>query len=259
MPQSEGTALITGASSGIGLELARRFAANGFDLVLVARRKDKLDELAQLLATNHAIKAHVIEADLAQVEASREIYDKVKALGTTIDILVNNAGFGARGPFAEIPLERELEMIAVNIVALTHLTRLFLPEMLARRRGRILNVASTAAFQPGPLMAVYYATKSYVLSLSEALHEETTGTGVTDTCLCPGPTTSEFAQTADMEKVMLFKLGAMTASDVADIGTKAALSGKRLAVAGLRNQILAFSTRLTPRGLLLKIAKQLQA
>jgi short-subunit dehydrogenase len=258
MAQSEGTVLITGASSGIGLELARRFAMNGFDLVLVARRKDKLDELAQNLTASHAIKVQVVEADLTRAQAPHDIYDKVKALGTAIDILVNNAGFGARGAFAEIPVERQLDMISVNITALTHLTRLFLPDMLARRSGRILNVASTAAFQPGPLLAVYYATKSFVLSLSEALHEETAGTGVTVTCLCPGPTITEFAQTADMENTKLFKLGAMTAADVAALGYKATLAGKRLVVAGLFNQVLAFSTRLAPRSLLTKIAKNLQ-
>jgi short-subunit dehydrogenase len=196
------TALITGASSGIGLDLARLFAADGHDVVLIARSEDKLREVAQELTAKHGVVAHVIAADLAKADAPQSIFDRAPA----IDILVNNVGFGTSGKFAETDLRAELDMIQVNIAALTHLTKLFLPPMLQRGHGRFLNVASTAAFQPGPLMAVYYATKAYVLSFSEAIAEELSGTGVSVTVLCPGPTATGFQKAANLGTEALLKV-----------------------------------------------------
>jgi hypothetical protein len=259
MPEAKQTALITGASSGIGLELARRFASRGFDLVLSARSAGKLEALAAELAREHGVKASVATADLSDPAAPLRLHERATAGGAAVDVLVNNAGFGLRGDFAELPLGRQLEMVQVNVAALTNLSRLFVPGMIARRRGRVLNVASTAAFQPGPGMAVYYATKSYVLSFSEALSEELAGTGVTVTCLCPGATATGFAAAADMEKSLLFRLGAMSAEEVARVGCDAALRGRRLVVPGLRNKLGAASIRISPRGLVLKLVKRLQS
>ena len=175
-----------------------------------------------------------------------------------MDVLINNAGFGAYGAFAESNLERDLEMIQVNISALTSLTRLVLPGMLERRRGRIMNVASTAGFQPGPLMAVYYATKAYVIMFSEAIANELKGTGVTVTCLCPGATATQFAARANMEQSRLFKLGAMRSADVAQAGYKGMMAGKTLVIPGLLNKTLAFSVRFSPRKLVTAISRSLQ-
>ena len=183
------TALITGASSGLGREFARLFAAAGYDIVLVARRRQELDALAAELPPRHGIRARVLVEDLADPMAPSRIFDHLKSEDVQISMLVNNAGFGEKGSFAMLGEKRQMDMLQVNIAALTHLTRLFLPGMLGRRQGRILNVASTAAFLPGPNMAVYFATKAFVLSFSEAIAEEVRGGGVTVTCLCPGPTT----------------------------------------------------------------------
>ncbi|HLM57292.1 MAG TPA: SDR family NAD(P)-dependent oxidoreductase, partial [Pyrinomonadaceae bacterium] len=172
------TALVTGASGGIGEELARLFAADGHDLVLVARSEDKLNALAKELSAKHGVETLVLASDLARPEAPREIFEQLGREGVVVDALVNNAGFGSYGLFAETELEKELELLQVNVVALTHLTKLFLPIMITLKQGYVMNVASTAAFQPGPLMAVYYASKAYVLSLSEALANECEGTGV---------------------------------------------------------------------------------
>ena len=188
MANERSTALITGASSGIGRDLARVFAADGYNLVLVARRAAALQGLADELTRDYRIAASVIAADLAEPDATAQIVAQVSAAGTVVDVVVNNAGFGLQGTVAELPLERQLEMIQVNVTALTALSRSFLPSMLSRNRGGILNVGSTAAFQPGPLMAVYYATKAYVESFTEALAEEVSGTAVRVSCLCPGPT-----------------------------------------------------------------------
>jgi short-subunit dehydrogenase len=258
MAEPRQTALVTGASPGIGLEFCRALAENGFDLVLVARNEAKLAQIAQELIAQHAIDAKVLATDLAEAGAPQRIYDKLRSDGTRVDALVNNAGFGAHGAFASRPLQRQLEMIAVNITALTALTRLFLPDMPERRQGRILNVASTAGFQPGPNMAVYYASKSYVLLFSEALAEELAGSGVSLTCLCPGPTKTRFAATAEMEKSLLFRLLPSEARTVARQGIAAMLSGKRLVIQGVLNKILAFSGRTTPRAIMPKIVKQLQ-
>ncbi|MGC2140751.1 MAG: SDR family oxidoreductase [Methylovirgula sp.] len=258
MAETRPTALVTGASSGIGLEICRALAENGFNLVLVARSEAKLAQLARELAAQHAITAEPLVADLAEPSAPQQIYDKLKSAGTRIDALVNNAGFGARGAFASLPLQHQLEMIAVNITALTALTRLFLPDMLTRKQGRILNVASVAGFQPGPNMAVYYASKAYVLLFSEGLAEELAGSGVSLTCLCPGPTKTQFAATADLNKSRLFQLLPSEAGPVARQGVAAMLAGKRLVIPGVLNKVLAFSGRLTPRFVMPKIVKQLQ-
>ena len=251
------TALITGASSGIGLDLANLFAADGHDVVLVARSEGKLRELAKELETKNGIAARVVAADLSVPDAPALVAEAVKDL--EIDFLVNNAGFGVAGKFVETDLQAELEMIQVNVAALTHLTKLFLPAMVRRGRGRILNVASTAAFQPGPLMSVYYATKGYVLSFSEGIAEELSGTGVTVTALCPGPTATGFQNAADINELRLLSvLKPMPSREVAEAGYKAMHSGKRVIVTGVMNKILAQSIRISPRALVTKLAKKLQ-
>ena len=253
------TVLVTGASSGIGLELAKVFAENGCDLVLSARRENKLEDLAQSLADRCGIKSHVLPADLSEPTAPQAIFDQLDSRGIAIDVVVNNAGFGANGPFYDLPLQRQLDIVQVNAVSLTHLARLFLPAMVQRGRGGVLNVASTAAFQPGPGMAVYFATKAYVLSLSEALAEELKGTGVTATCLAPGPTATGFTSYAEMDGTLLFRLGTMTARSVARAGYKGFRRGKVLVVPRLTNQMAAASVRFAPRILVRKIVKRLLA
>src|SRR6266496_2673190 len=231
------TALVTGGSGGIGLELAKVLARNGFDLVLVSRTRDSLEAAAGQIEGKYDVKVHVFAADLRRREAPEAIFDFLHNENTAIDVLVNNAGFGLGGEFAETELTRELEMIQVNIAALTHLTKLFLPAMIKRRSGRILNVASTAAFQPGPLMSVYYATKAYVLSFSEAIAEELRDSGVTVTALCPGPTQTGFASAANMEASRLFGNRVARSSDVARAGYDAMKRGTRVVVPGLRNKL----------------------
>jgi short-subunit dehydrogenase len=252
-------ALVTGASAGIGRELAKLLAADGYDLVLVARRADELHALAGELSKAHGITAHVLPADLADPAASGKLFDEVTAKGLTVEVLVNNAGFGLLGPFAAADLGRTLALVQVNVVALTHLTGLFLPGMVQRRRGRVLNVGSTAAFQPGPLMAVYYATKAYVLSFSEALSKELEGTGVTVTCLCPGPTTTEFGGVSGMAETVFFRgPNVMAVGPVAAAGYRGLMRGKRLVVPGLMNRLLVTAGRFVPRGVLLGIVKRFQ-
>ncbi len=251
------TVLVTGASSGIGLELARCFAAEGCRLVLVARKGNALEALATELRTAHKIQAQVITADLAHPESPTRLLAHLQAAGLKVDVLVNNAGFGAQGKFAALPLGRQLEMLQVNITSLTHLTGLLLPGMLERRHGGILNVASTAAFQPGPGMAVYYATKAYVLSFSEAVAEEVAGTGVTITAVCPGPTTTNFGTAAGMRSLGMVKKVSMTAVSVAQIGHQAFRRGRVVAITGVRNRIPAFLVRLVPRVIPRKITKRL--
>jgi short-subunit dehydrogenase len=254
-----GTALITGASSGIGLELAKLFARDGYDLVLVARRREKLETLGEDLGRRHGIRFRAIAADLADPAAPAEIVRQLAAALVAVDIIVNNAGFGELGPFATTDLETERRMIQVNVTALTVLTKLFLPGMLARRRGRILNVASTAGFAPGPLMAVYYATKAYVISLSEALAEELRGSGVSVTVVCPGPTLTEFQAVAHMESARLFRLpGVMDAGAVARAAYAGLMRGKRMVVPGLLNRALLLVIRLSPRGVVVRVARLFQ-
>ncbi len=253
------TALISGASGGIGEALARVFARNRFNLVLVARTEHKLQALADLLAQEHGIRARVLVADLTDPTAPQDIADWLAAESIIVDALVNNAGFATYGPFIELDLKRELELLQVNIVALSHLSRLLLPGMVARRRGRMLNVASTAAFMPGPLMADYYASKAFVLSLSEALNNELGGTGVTVTALCPGPTRTGFQARAQMEQSKLVRgRTIMDAATVAEVGFAAMIRGQAVAIPGLLNRIQTLLPRLLPRRLVPRIVRQAQ-
>ena len=246
-PASTETVLITGASSGIGLELARRFAADKSNLILVARSRDALEKLADELRRDHNISVHVLCADLSKVESPTQIFTELKGRGITVDVLVNNAGFGLHGGFANLPLRRQLEMIQVNIAALVELTGLFLPGMTERNRGGILNVGSVAGFVPGPQMAVYYATKAFVMSFSEALHEELRQTKVTVTDLCPGPTESNFSQVARSHHIREAQAKKMSAAEVARIGYADFRRGKLFSVPGASNKLLAIAPRLLPR------------
>jgi len=242
------TVLITGASSGIGLELAKCFAADHATLVLVARTTAALETLAAELRRDHTIEVHVITADLSQPGALQAIVAQTGRAGLTVDVLVNNAGFGLHGSFAELPLGRQLEMIQLNIAALVELTGHFLPGMQERRSGGILNVGSVAGFLPGPNMAVYYATKAFVLSFSEALHEEMRGTGVHVTNLCPGPTESNFSQVARMHRTRTASVKKMSAAQVAQIGYQDFRRQRCLSVPGLSNKILAVvGSKVLPR------------
>ena len=258
MPPSE-TVLITGASSGIGRELSLVFAENGSNVVLVARNRDKLEAMARLIRERHTVRVDVLPKDLADAGAAESLDADLRAAGVNVDVLVNNAGFGALGPFAEISLDRQRQMIQLNILALTELTRLLLPAMRQRCRGGILNVASTAAFQPGPFMAVYYASKAYVLSFTAALAEELRGEPVTATCLCPGPTHTGFASKADAEHSPLFEKLAMEAPEVARQGYRGFRAGKTVVVVGLTNKLGAFSTRLAPRWVAARLVRSLHA
>lgn len=252
---SRPVALITGASAGIGKELARILAAD-HDLILTARREAELNALAAELAPT---KCHVIAADLADPAAPRKLFDAVTAAGLTVDVLVNNAGFGDLGPFADADLSKMLRMIQVNVAALTELTGLFLPGMRTRRNGRILNLGSVAGFQPGPLMAVYYATKAFVNSFSEALSNELEGSGVTVTCLCPGPTKSEFRDIAGVGGTKAFsESGVAETKPVAEAGIRAMRRGKRLVITGFRNKFLIFMERFVSRGMVIRAVRRLQ-
>lgn len=251
---SNSLALITGASVGIGYELAKIFAAHGHDLVLTSRSREALEKVA---AECKGVQAHVIPADLSDPPAPEQLYQQVRAMGRPVDILVNNAGFGSHGNFWQNDRKGELAMIQVNITSLVHLTHLFLPEMVERRSGRILNVASTAAFQGGPLMAVYYASKAFVLHFSEAIDAELRGTGVTVTALCPGPTATEFQKRAGVENSRLFQGRTMSAQEVARIGYDATMAGKRSAIAGFANAALVQGVRLLPRRLVIRVVEKL--
>ncbi len=253
------TALVTGASSGIGRELAEVLAGEGHDVVLVARRRDRLEELARDLAARHGVSSRAIAKDLEDPASPAEIFEELETEKIGVDILVNDAGLGLYGQFWEIDLARQLAMIGVNLVALTNLTGLFLPGMVSRRRGRIVNVSSTAAFQPGPYMAVYYATKAYVLSFSEALAEELAGTGVTVTALCPGPVLTEFQKAAGIEDTWLFRGPlVMDARSSARTGWAGAKRGKRVVIPGLGNKLLKELVRFSPRRLVTAAARRIQ-
>ncbi len=253
------TALVTGASGGIGYEFAKLLAQDGYNLILVARSKDTLLKQAADFKQKHSVEVRAIAKDLAQASSPQEVFDEVKSAGSNVNVLINNAGFATYGHFVELNLTKELEMMQVNIVTLTHLTRLFLPDMVERRSGKILNVASTAAFQPGPLMAVYYASKAFVLSFSEAIANELEGTGVSVTALCPGPTESGFQQRAAMEDSKLVNgKKIMSAETVAKAGYEAMLKGKTMIVPGLMNNLMAQSVRFTPRKMTTKIVRDMQ-
>lgn len=251
--------LITGASGGIGLELAHLFAADGHALILVARDRAKLDHLSQTLSKKHGVEALVVPTDLSVPGAASELVRILRQQNKVPQILVNNAGFGHFGEFQTTPWDRESSMVQLNITALTELTKGFLPDMLAAKHGRILNVASTAAFQPGPFMAVYYATKAYVLSFSEALFEEMRGTGVTVTTLCPGPTTSGFQEAAQLNASRLMNSAFATATSVARAGYLGVMRGKRLVVPGLMNKIqTTLVSHFLPRSLVLRLVRFVQ-
>jgi uncharacterized protein len=253
-------ALITGASSGIGYELARVFARDRFNLVLVARSQDKLARVADELRQKFGIGIKIITLDLALPTSPIEIFQEIEQEAIAIDVLVNNAGFATYGLFAETDLSAELQMLQVNIVALTHLTKLFVREMVKRKAGKILNIASTAAFQPGPLMAVYYASKAYVLSFSEALANELQGSGVTVTALCPGPTASGFQKRAHMEKSKLVSnQKIMDAAIVAQVGYRGLMQGQTVVVPGWKNQLLAASVKFMPRNTVTSIVRNMQS
>src|SRR5580698_5567400 len=252
------TALITGGSNGIGRELAKLFAKDHHNLVLVARGGGKLTRVADELQRQFGVSAKAVPLDLTASPAPQFLFDQLQREGIAIDFLVNNAGYGVFGEFAKIQLEQDLGQIQLNIAALTHLTKLFLGPMMERRSGKILNVASTAGFQPGPLMAVYYATKAYVISFSEALANELKGTGVTVTCLCPGATDTGFQGRAGTEKTILFKkLRPMDAKTVARDGYRGLMAGKTLVISGFRNWLIAESLRVSPRKLVTAVSRKL--
>ena len=242
-------ALVTGASAGLGVEFARQLSKRGHRLVLAARRKDRLEDLAKQLG-----KARAVAIDLSKANATAKLMADLEANGEVVDVLVNNAGFGLIGRFAELDAKRERQMIDLNVATLTDLCRAVAPGMIGRKSGAILNVASTAAFQPGPKMAVYFATKAFVLSLSEALHEELKPHGVHVTCLCPGPTRTEFGNVAGFGGNGLFDRVAMDSPEVVKAGLDGLNRNKAVVVAGFVNRLGAISTRFAPRSLVRKIA-----
>jgi uncharacterized protein len=249
------TVLITGASGGIGYELAKLFARDHHNLILVARSGDKLAQIANELQSL-GVTVRTYSLDLTQPPAPKFLFDQLQGQAVAVDILINNAGFGAFGEFAQMSNEEIFGQIQLNIIALTELARLFLPPMLARHRGRIMNVASTAGFQPGPLMAVYYATKAYVISFSEALANEVRNSGITVTCFCPGATHTGFAKRAGNDRSRLFKqLGAMKVDKVALDGYRAVMEGRTLAISGAHNWLVTQSTRFAPRKMITAISR----
>jgi short-subunit dehydrogenase len=256
------TVLITGASSGIGYELARLFAADGWNLALNARTKSRLEEVRRELTNSYRADVTILPYDLSDPAAPALIYQELQRLHIVVDALVNNAGFGDHAPFADCGMEKQIEMVQVNVVALIHLTRLILPDMLKAGKGKIMNVASTAAFLPGPFMSIYYATKAFVLSFSEALSSEARDRGITVTAFCPGPTSTNFNLRAGVDNSLLQKSGilrSMTAAKAAQIGYRALMKGKPLAISGLMNrcivQALRFAPRFLVRSVMLRIMK----
>jgi hypothetical protein len=245
--------LITGASAGLGAEFARQCAGRGEELVLVARRRDRLDSLAAEIGS-----AHVLASDLSEPHAPQRLAEEIAALGLTVSTLINSAGFGLAGRFDSLPPERQLEMVGLNIRALTALCRLFLPAMVERRSGAILNVASTAAFQAGPHMAVYYASKAYVLSLTEALHQELKGTGVRVTALCPGPVSTEFFEVAGAANSRLARMGA-DAPGVVRAGLRGLDRNRAIVIPGIRNRVGAQASRFLPRAAMRRIIASIKA
>lgn len=257
--QSNKVALITGASTGIGKEFAYIHAERGGDLVIVARRKDKLNKIKKELESKYSVNIMVIEKDLSQLSAPRELYSEVKKAGLRIDYLINNAGFGGRGKFHERDWEDDLAMINLNITALSALTRLFLPDFVARNEGKILNVSSTASLMPGPLQAVYYATKAYVTFFSNALAEELYDTNVTVTNLMPGATETEFAKVSGMDKTTLFNK-TFSARGVAEDGYRAMLDGKLDIITGVSGsqKMMMSMVPMMPKKMMLKQVRQMQ-
>jgi uncharacterized protein len=259
MTQTRPVALVTGGSSGIGLALARVLAREGHDLVLVARREAELRTIAAELTTKYGAAVTVVVVDLSVPGAARHVADQIEAAGLEVEILVNNAGFGGTGRFAETDAGHEDRMLAVNVVALTQLCKLLLPAMSRRGHGRILNVASTAAFQPGPFMAVYYASKAYVLSFTEALGEELAGTGVTATALCPGVVPSGFGEASGISDhaPLMRSPGAKSAETVAQAGYEGMVRGHRVVIPGLLNKIGVQGLRVSPRRAVTQLVRHL--
>ncbi|MEA5465753.1 SDR family NAD(P)-dependent oxidoreductase [Leptothoe sp. PORK10 BA2] len=255
------TALITGASGGIGYELAKVFATHAYDLILVARSTDKLQQIQSELTQSHPGQVHIFSYDLSQPASPLALFEQVQQQGLTVDVLVNNAGFGDYGPLAECDWDKHSALLQLNMVTLTHLTRLFLPPMLERGSGKVLNVASTAAFQPGPFMAAYYASKAYVMSFTEALAHEVDGTGITATVLCPGPTRgTDFQARAKLGEVEFFKqLKLPDAAAVAQFGYDALERNQVVAVHGVLNRLLVFTNRIMPRRTVTNAVGRLQA
>jgi uncharacterized protein len=252
------TALITGASNGIGLELARIHASKGGDLVLVARNKSKLDELKNELEKQFKVAVYTIGKDLSATNSAQEVYDETNKQNIQIDYLINNAGFGDFGMFAERDWNKELQMINLNITTLTLFTKLYLQDMIKRGSGKIMNVASTASFQPGPMMAVYCATKAYVLSFTEAVSNEVSDKGISITALCPGPTETGFKAEAAMDESQLFKGKKLsTGKEVAEYGYASMMKGKTVAIHGILNYLLANSIRFAPRAMVLKLSRKI--
>ncbi|MDB5392386.1 MAG: short-chain dehydrogenase [Planctomycetaceae bacterium] len=252
------TVLITGASAGIGEGLARLFAADGARLILVARSVDRLQHLAAELKSKHGVEHIVIPLDLGIAGAAKTLFDTLTQRNLKIDVLVNNAGFGHNDRFIEIPIAEQLEMVQLNVSTMLHLTHLILPQMIERREGAILNLGSTASFQPGPYSAVYYATKSFVLSFTESLWEEVREHNVTVTCLCPGPTRTEFGIRAKMDHNWNFVNASMSTESVCRIGYRAFRRRKRIVIPGILNRILTFSVRLAPRRFILRVIRHWQ-
>jgi short-subunit dehydrogenase len=252
------TALITGASNGIGLELAKIHASKGGDLVLVARNKSKLDEIKTELEKQFKVTVYTIGKDLSEPDAAQEIYNETKKENIQVDYLINNAGFGGFGMFSETDWDNELKMINLNITTLTLFTKLYLRDMVKRSSGKIMNVASTAAFQSGPMMAIYCATKAYVLSFTEAVSNEVNGKGITITALCPGATETGFQAAGALEESKLFKGKKLpTAKDVAEYGYSSMLKGRTVAIHGMMNYIMANSIRFIPRAMVLKVSRKM--
>lgn len=241
------TALVTGASSGLGVDFATILAERGCDLVLVARREERLQKLAEDLRGRHGVQVHVIAMSLAPLGSAQELYGRIRALKVDVDALINNAGFGLHGPFIEIPWQREEEMLLLDVVALVHLTKLFVRDMVARNFGYVLQVSSTGAYQPSPTYASYSAAKAFVLSFGEALSYELRGTNVKVSVLSPGVTETEFLQVAGQAKSLYQRMSMMASRPVAEIGIQAMLRGKPSTVAGVMNALTAWSLRFMPR------------
>lgn len=252
------TALITGSSNGIGYELAKIHAEKSDNLVLVARSKSKLEEFKKELQVKYKVQVYTIGKDLSIPGSAREVYDELKQQNISVDYLINNAGFGDFGLFADSDWNKQEQMINLNITALTHFTRLWLPDMIKRGSGKIMNLASTAAFQPGPMMAVYFATKAFVLSFSEAINCEVRDKGITVTALCPGSTESGFHARVSGESRPVKKRKKPSSKVVAEYGYRAMMKGKTVAIHGLMNTIMATSVRFIPRFLIVKTVRKIQ-
>lgn len=250
-------ALVTGASEGIGRELAEVMAGDGWNLIILARRENLLNELATEITSRHSVDVKILPSDLSRSEAPREIYEKTLEWGIAVDALVNNAGFGITKAFQDSDYQRVVDMLQVNITSLTQLTHLFLPDMVRRGRGWILNVSSLAAYLPMPNFAAYAASKAYVLNFSEALTREVEGSGVKVSCLCPGPTATGFGRVAGQRQPSRREIASTSAEVVAGLGYKGMISGKRIIIPGWMNRLMPFVLRFAPRSLVLDVASRI--